>query len=80
MDVSQIYLIISIVVLAVIALLLFVAGRNKPKGGISKLAALAFACIIAGIIFGENQLVGYSLIGVGVILAVIDIYSRMTHE
>ena len=80
MDVSQVYLIISIVVLAVIALLLFVTGRNKPERGISKLAALAFAFIIAGIIFGENPLVGYSLIGVGVILAVIDIFSRMTHE
>jgi len=68
------------VVLAVIALVVFATGRNKSERGISKLAALAFAFIIAGIIFAENRLVGYSLLGIGVILAVIDIYSRMTHE
>jgi hypothetical protein len=80
MEPSHVYIIISIVVLAVIALLLFITGRNKSKEGLSKLAALSFTFIIAGIIFGENRLVGYSLLGVGVLLAVIDIYSRMTHQ
>jgi len=78
MDASQVYIIVSVVVLAVVALLLFVTSRNKPKRGLSKLAALAFAFIIAGIIFGENRLVGYSLLGIGVLLALIDIYSKMT--
>lgn len=80
MDASRVYIIISIVILAVIALLLFITGRNKPKRGLSKLAALAFAFIIGGIIFGENPLVGYSLLGIGVLLAVIDIYSKMTQK
>ena len=78
MDASQVYIIISIVVLAVIALLLFITGRNKQKRGLSKLAALAFAFIIAGILLGENHLVGYTLLGIGVLLAIIDIYSKMT--
>jgi len=78
MDVSQVYIIFSIVVLAVIALLLFVTSWNKPKKELSKLAALACAFIIAGIIFGENRLVGYSLLGIGVLLALIDLYSKMT--
>ena len=78
MDTSQVYIISSIVVLAVIALLLILTSRNKPKRGLSKLAALAFAFIIAGIIFGENRLVGYALLGFGVLLALIDIYSKMT--
>lgn len=80
MDASQIYIIISIVVLVVIALLLFITGRNKPKRGLSKLAALAFAFIIAGILFGENHLAGYTLLGIGLLLAVIDIYFKMTGE
>lgn len=80
MDASQVYIIISIVVLAVIALLLFITGRNKPKRGLSRLAALAFSFIIAGIIFGEDRLVGYSLLGIGVLLAVTDIYSKMTQK
>ncbi len=76
MDASQVYIIISILVLAVIALVVYLTSRNKPKKGLSKLAALAFAFIIAGIIFGENRMVGYSLLGIGMLLAVIDIYSK----
>jgi hypothetical protein len=32
--------------------------------------------IIAGVIFGENRLLGYGLMGIGVAVAVLDIYSR----
>jgi len=80
MDASQLYIIISVVVLAVIAFLVYFSSRNKPKRGLSKLAALSFAFIIAGIIFGENLMAGYSLLGIGVLLAVIDIYSKMTQR
>jgi hypothetical protein len=34
---------------------------------------VAFAFILAGILFSANRLVGYGLMGVGVVLAVIDI-------
>jgi hypothetical protein len=58
-----------IVVLAVIAVLLFVMrGRG---GRISPLAGVALAFITAGIVFGENRPVGYGLMGTGVILAVV---------
>lgn len=71
MSSSQIYVAVVIVVLAVLAVLLFVMrGRG---GRISPLAAVAFAFITAGIVFGENRAVGYGLMGTGVILAVIDI-------
>lgn len=68
MDVSQVSIIFSIVVLAVV-----VTSCNKPKKELSKLAALAFTFIIAGIILWENRLVGYSLQGIGVLLSLIDI-------
>jgi hypothetical protein len=80
MDASQFYIIISIIVLAIIAFLVYLTGRNIPKRGLSKLAALSFAFIVAGIIFGENRMVGYSLLGIGVLLALIDIYSKMTQR
>jgi hypothetical protein len=32
--------------------------------------------VLAGILFGENRLVGYALLGIGVILAVIDIVRK----
>ena len=76
MNESQIYLVISIMVLAIIAILVLYAKKNKKDEKLSKLGGLSFACIIAGIVFGENRLIGYSLIGFGVILAIIDIVKK----
>lgn len=77
MNPSQIYIAISIVVLAIIALLVFFVNRNKKDKKITPLAGLAFGFILAGIIFGDDRLIGYSLIGVGVILAIIDIIKKL---
>ena len=76
MSPSQIYIAISIVVLAIIALLVFFVNKNKKEKKLSKLAGLSFGFIIAGIIFSDNRLIGYSLIGVGVILAILDIIEK----
>ena len=67
------YILISIIVLAVIVLSLFVVLRARSTARLTPLAGLAFAFVLAGILFGENQLLGYSLLGVGVVLAAIDI-------
>jgi hypothetical protein len=77
MDASQVYILISIIILALVAVFQYFASRKKPKEGLSKLAALAFALIIAGIIFGEDRLIGYSLLGVGVLLALVDIFYKL---
>lgn len=79
MDTYQAYIIISVLVFAIIALLLYLTNRGKPKG-LSKLAALSFAFIIAGIVFGEDRRIGYTLLGVGILLAVADIYSRLASK
>jgi len=75
MNPSQIYIAMSIIVLAIIALLVFFGNKNKNKKEkkLTPLAGLAFGFILAGIIFGDDRLIGYSLIGIGVILAIIDI-------
>lgn len=80
MDASTVFIIISIVVLAIVAFLVYYTSRKKPKEGFSKLAALAFAFIIAGIIFGEDRLLGYGLLGIGVSLAVVDIYVKLKNR
>ena len=67
------YILLGIVVLAVIALLVFYVNKGKKKEGLSKLAGIAFGFVIAGIIFSEDRMIGYGLMGVGVVLAVIDI-------
>ena len=77
MNSSQLYIAISIVVLAIIALLVFFVNKNKKDKKLTPLAGIAFGFILAGIVFGDDRLIGYSLIGVGVILAIIDIFKKL---
>jgi len=72
MDASQIYILVSILALAAIIFILFLTIGKKHKK-ISTLTYLAFMFIIAGIIFGDSKYIGYSLMGVGVALAIVDI-------
>lgn len=70
--VAEIYIAIALITLVIIAILVFYV-RKKPRKQPSKLAWFAFVFILAGIIFGDDLLIGYSLMGVGVILAIVDI-------
>jgi uncharacterized membrane protein len=72
MNTSQIYIIISVAAL-VFVVILFLAARKKGKK-LTPLVGFAWALVLAGIIFSEGRLIGYSLMGVGVALAVIDRY------
>jgi uncharacterized membrane protein len=76
MNISQIYIVVSVVVLAIIAVLVFFIGRRRYENRLTPLASLAFAFIVAGILSGEDRIIGYGLMGVGVVLAVIDIINR----
>ncbi len=76
MTASVAFTVISIAVLAVVAIVVFLVRGKKAENRITPLASLAFAFILAGIIFGEDRLVGYGLMGIGVILAVADILNR----
>ena len=76
MNASQIYLLVTIVVLAVVAVLLFVFSKDKNALKLHPLTGLAFAFILSGLLFGDDKIVGYGLMGVGVIIAVIDMRRR----
>ncbi len=73
MDASQIYLVIAILSFLVIALIFFLMRGKKQTKTTSTLTYLAFIFVIFGIVFGENRYVGYSLMGVGVAIAIVDI-------
>jgi hypothetical protein len=73
---STAYIAISIVVLAVLTVLFFLPGKRKREKPLTRLAALAFAFVLAGIFFGENRFLGYGLIAVGVGFAVADMIRR----
>jgi uncharacterized membrane protein len=75
MNTSQGYILLSIGVLIMVLLILFLTRKERQKP-LSKLAGLAFLFIIAGIAFGESRTTGYSLMGVGVVLAIIDIIKK----
>lgn len=80
MNASQIYIAISVVVLAIIAILVVFTNKKRKEAKLSKLAGLAFVLVISGIFFGNNRLLGYSLMGAGVILAVIDIIMKLKNK
>ena len=64
---------ISIIALIVIVVLLLIArgkGTQYPKP--SNLSILGMSLVVLGIIFGDDRLIGYSFIGVGIILSVVD--------
>jgi hypothetical protein len=72
MDTISIYLAIGVISGLAIAMNL-VFFYNRREKALSRLAGLAFAFVIAGIFLGGLRVMGYSLMGVGVILVLIDI-------
>jgi hypothetical protein len=64
---------ISIIALVVIMVLLLISRRKGNQLlNPSNLLVLGMSCVVLGIIFGDDRIIGYSFIGVGVILSVID--------
>jgi hypothetical protein len=76
MGASAIYIAVSVVVLAIVAVLAFFIRKGRNENRLTPLAGLAFAFVVAGILFGDDRLIGYGLMGVGVVLAVVDIVNR----
>jgi len=78
MSKQGLFILASVVVaIAIIALFVLMLIRQKQNRGseskaLTPLTGLAFACIVAGIMFGDERWLGYGLMGVGVVLAVID--------
>jgi hypothetical protein len=68
---QNIYIAIAIVILAIVAIYNWKKGQQKP---LSRLTILAFAFIMGGLIFGDNQAIGYSFLGLGALFGVIDIF------
>lgn len=71
---AQIYVAAAIVSLAIIAFNR--RNKNRETKRLSRMSAVAFGFILAGIIFSENRFIGYSLMAIGLILSVVDIYIK----
>jgi len=70
---EPVWIAISIIALVVIMVLLLISRRKgKQLLNPSNLLILGMSFVVLGIIFGDDRLIGYSFIGVGVLLTVID--------
>jgi ABC-type Fe3+-siderophore transport system permease subunit len=70
---QPVWIAISIGALIVIMVLLLISRRKKNQIlNPSNLFILGMSCVVLGIIFGDDRLIGYPFIGVGVLLSVID--------
>ena len=69
---SAAYVAIAVAALAVVFAVVWFRGPTNRSKRLTPLAGLAFGFVIAGIVFGDNRLIAYSLMGVGVTLAIVD--------
>ena len=76
MNISLPYILVAILALAVIAFLVFFVKNDRREIRLTQLASIAFAFVLAGVLFSANRVVGYGLMGIGVLLAVADIVNR----
>ncbi|NLG27216.1 MAG: hypothetical protein GX557_04860 [Chloroflexi bacterium] len=68
--------VIAVVSLVVTAGFVFLVGKKRTLNQLTPLASLAFALVIAGVLFAERRWLGYSLMGAGILAAVLDIVHR----
>ncbi len=71
---------IGISIATFIAILVLLIVKRQKSHRISNLTMLGWTMVVLGIIFDYRGLVGYSLIGVGVLLALIDAKYIKSHE
>ncbi len=76
MSASTFFVLAAIIVLLALAILAFVLGRREAHNRLTPLTGLAFAFVLGGILFGADRLIAYTLMGIGVIMTVYDIFRR----
>jgi len=77
---SPIFIAISIAILLVIAILVFFVNGNRKRNRLTHLAGLSFGFVLAGILFASDKFMGYILLGIGMVLALIDIFRKATNH
>ena len=76
MNMTYVYMGIVVGALLILAMLAYATVKSGRPNRLTPLAALAFILVLAGILFGQDRLIGYALIALGVILALIDIVQK----
>lgn len=76
MDAKIIYILTALVALYLIAVLVLRFSKASNVRKISPWGGMAFAFILAGLVLGQNRIVAYSLLGIGMALDIADIVIR----
>ncbi|MBS3084503.1 hypothetical protein J4411_01160 [Candidatus Pacearchaeota archaeon] len=79
-DPLSMYVFISLMAFLGIVILSFLIKKNKKYQKLSVLESLSFIFIVAGIIFGNDEIIGFSLICGGVVFIIADIYIRVREK
>ncbi len=66
----------AVVALGVLALLAVLVWRRGGGQRLTPLAGLALGCVVCGIVFGENRVVGYGFFAAGIVLGIVDSVRR----
>ncbi len=70
---SALYIYVALITLAAIALVVLILKTSAKNRQLSPIAGLSFVILLAGIVFGDEQWLGYGLMAVGISLAVLAI-------
>ena len=73
---TTVYIVVAVVALIALVVVIFLPVDRRMGRRLTPLASIAFALVIAGIAFGDNRVVGYGLIGAGMLVAVADIIHK----
>ena len=78
---EPVWIAISIAALVVIMVLLLTSRRRRKQLlNPSNLLILGMSFVVLGIIFGDERVIGYSFIGIGVLLSIIDAIRNKKQE
>lgn len=73
---SQMYTVIAILCMIGVSAAIFLTRRRSEPQALSTLASVGFGFVLAGIIFGEDRFLGYTLMGIGIVLALLDMFQQ----
>lgn len=74
---SELWLVFAVATAIVLAtIVVALRGRTGPPTAADGLLALGPILVVLGILFGDDRLIGYTLIGAGVVVAVWSAWER----
>ncbi len=75
MSIALSYILVAIVLLdVVITCVIFFVDKQRSENRLTPLTSVAVALVLTGMLIGGGSLLGYALVGAGVLLAIADMF------